>query len=149
MTYLQCQRNGFKGPVIGPKPTEKNVREWTEEQLRAGDAIIGLQAGSNKGATQSGMGSGVRHIADIKVEEMSKDGASIIGLQAGSNKGATQAGMGSGVRHIADIKVDEMSKDGANIIGLQAGSNKGASQSGKFSLTKLSSTTIILNKLPF
>ncbi len=78
--------------MIGPRPTEKNVREFTEEQLRAGDSIIGLQAGSNKGATQSGMGSGVRHIADIKVNEMSKDGANFIGLQAGSNKGASQSG---------------------------------------------------------
>ena len=41
--HLQCQRAGFNGPVIGPKPTEKNVREFTDEQLKAGQAIIGLQ----------------------------------------------------------------------------------------------------------
>lgn len=40
---MQCQRNGFNGPVIGPKPTEKNVREFTEEQMAAGKRIIGLQ----------------------------------------------------------------------------------------------------------
>lgn len=37
---------------MGPKPSEENKREFTEEQLRAGDGIIGLQAGTNKGATQ-------------------------------------------------------------------------------------------------
>ena len=42
-TNFQCQRHGFTGPVIGPKPTEKNIREFTEEQMAAGKAIIGLQ----------------------------------------------------------------------------------------------------------
>jgi hypothetical protein len=128
----ECQRNGFTGPVIGPKPTEKNIREFTEEQLKAGQAIIGLQAGSNKGASQSGMSmGGVRHVADIRADDMSKEGQNVIGLQAGSNKGASQSGMSmGGVRHVADIRADDMSKEGQNIIGLQAGSNKGASQSG-------------------
>jgi len=45
---------GVKG--FGPKELEKAApRQWSEEQLRAGDAIIGLQMGSNKGASQSGM----------------------------------------------------------------------------------------------
>ena len=35
---------------------------------------------------------GVRHIADIKADDMSREGAGVIGLQAGSNKGASQAG---------------------------------------------------------
>ena len=43
---MQAQRHGFQGPVIGPKPTEKNVREFSEEQLRAGKTIIGLQVGT-------------------------------------------------------------------------------------------------------
>jgi hypothetical protein len=38
--------------VCGPKPAEKVVREFTEEQLRAGQGIIGLQAGTNKLASQ-------------------------------------------------------------------------------------------------
>jgi len=33
----------------------RNIRSFTEEQLRAGDSIIGLQAGSNKGASQAGL----------------------------------------------------------------------------------------------
>jgi len=38
---------------------EENKREFTEDQLRAGrQGHIGLQAGSNKGATQSGINMG-------------------------------------------------------------------------------------------
>lgn len=48
----------FHGPWLGPKPAEENRREWTEEQLRAGEGVIGLQAGTNKGATQAGQNFG-------------------------------------------------------------------------------------------
>jgi len=108
--HVQCQRNGFNGPTIGPKPTEKNVREFSEEQLRAGQNIIGLQAGTNKCATQSGMSiGGVRHVADIRADDMSKEASTMIGLQAGSNKGASQRGMSmGGVRHVADIRADDV-----------------------------------------
>ena len=44
---------------IGPKESDKNEREFTEEQLQAGKHFIGLQAGSNKGATQSGQNFGL------------------------------------------------------------------------------------------
>lgn len=38
-------------------------RQWTEEQLRRGDTIIGLQMGSNKGANAAGINFGnTRHI---------------------------------------------------------------------------------------
>jgi hypothetical protein len=128
----ECQRFGFDGPVIGSKPTEKNVREFSDEQLKAGQAIIGLQAGTNKCASQSGMSmGGVRHIADIKADDLAREGTAIIGLQSGSNKGASQSGMSMGaVRHVSDIRADDMSKEGSGVIGLQAGSNKGASQAG-------------------
>ena len=128
----ECQRFGFDGPVIGAKPVEKNVREFSDEQLKAGQAIIGLQAGTNKCASQSGMSmGGVRHVADIKADDLSREGTGVIGLQSGSNKGASQSGMSMGaVRHVSDIRADDMSKDGQSVIGLQAGSNKGASQSG-------------------
>ncbi|XP_074653763.1 muscle-specific protein 20-like isoform X2 [Tubulanus polymorphus] len=128
----EAQRHGFNGMTIGPKPTEKNFREFSDAQLKAGQGIIGLQAGTNKCASQKGMGMGAtRHISDIKVDDMSKEGQGVIGLQAGSNKGASQSGMSLGAtRHISDIKVDSMSAEGQGVIGLQAGSNKGASQSG-------------------
>ena len=38
----------------------------------------------------------VRHVSDIRADDMSKDGQNVIGLQAGSNKGASQAGMNIG-----------------------------------------------------
>ncbi|CAH8486675.1 unnamed protein product [Schistosoma intercalatum] len=128
----ECQRNNFNGPVCGPKPTYENKREFTEEQLRASEGIIGLQAGTNKCASQAGMShGGPRHITDIKVDAASKEGQGVIGLQMGSNKGATQAGMShGGPRHITDIKVDATSKEGQGVIGLQMGSNKGATQAG-------------------
>lgn len=44
----------WAGPWLGPRPAEAQAREWTQEQLRAGEGVIGLQAGSNKGATQAG-----------------------------------------------------------------------------------------------
>ncbi|XP_044728207.1 muscle-specific protein 20 [Chrysoperla carnea] len=48
----------WKGPYLGPKPSEENKRDFTEEQLKAGQTIVGLQAGSNKGATQAGQNLG-------------------------------------------------------------------------------------------
>ncbi|KAK7874512.1 hypothetical protein R5R35_001595 [Gryllus longicercus] len=48
----------WKGPWLGPRPAEEHKRDFTEEQLRAGEGIIGLQAGQNKGATQAGQNIG-------------------------------------------------------------------------------------------
>merc|ERR1712059_117505 len=47
----------FTGPTIGPKMATKNERNFTDEQIRKGrDATIGLQSGSNAGASQAGHG---------------------------------------------------------------------------------------------
>jgi len=65
---------------------------------------------------------GVRHAADVHLEEMSKEGHGVIGLQAGTNRYATQSSSGvtmGGARHAADIRVDDLSKAGQGIIGLQ------------------------------
>ncbi|GBP77790.1 Muscle-specific protein 20 [Eumeta japonica] len=48
----------WNGPYLGPKPADEHKRDFTEEQLKAGQTIVGLQAGSNKGATQSGQNMG-------------------------------------------------------------------------------------------
>jgi hypothetical protein len=56
-----CYRHPeFRGPHLGPRPSEANPREFSEEQLRAGEGIIGLQAGpeSKKVATQAGQSFG-------------------------------------------------------------------------------------------
>ena len=47
---------GLRG--IGPKESAENKRQFTEEQLRAGEGVIGLQAGTNKFANQSGQNFG-------------------------------------------------------------------------------------------
>jgi len=60
-----AQTIGYSGPVLGPAESTENKRDFTEEQLRAGDAIIGLQAGSNQGASQAGQNFGkTRSIMD-------------------------------------------------------------------------------------
>ena len=129
---FQAQRNGFNGTCIGPKPVEKNIRNFSEEQLRAGHKIIGLQAGYNKGATQSGMSiGGTRHIVDIRADQMTRGSQAIISLQAGYNRGASQAGMTfGGMRHHANFRTNQMYMGNHNIIELQMGTNKLASQSG-------------------
>lgn len=48
----------WKGPYLGPKPADEAKRDFSEETLQAGKTIIGLQAGSNKGATQAGQNIG-------------------------------------------------------------------------------------------
>ncbi|XP_031553101.1 muscle-specific protein 20-like [Actinia tenebrosa] len=39
---------------LGPKEASANKREFTEEQLKSGQNVIGLQMGTNKGASQAG-----------------------------------------------------------------------------------------------
>ena len=59
----QAQKKGYDGPVLGPKESDKNVREFDEDTIVAGKTVIGLQAGSNKGASQTGMSFGTtRHL---------------------------------------------------------------------------------------
>ena len=56
MSYcVQAQKNGFEGPEFGPKFSENNPREFSEEVLQEGNKVIGLQMGSNLGASQAGM----------------------------------------------------------------------------------------------
>ena len=43
----------YTGPSLGPKMATKNERNFSDEQIRQGrDGVIGLQSGSNKGASQ-------------------------------------------------------------------------------------------------
>lgn len=50
-----AQKNGYDGPVIGVKMASANKREFDDSVLKAGQSVIGLQYGSNKGASQAGM----------------------------------------------------------------------------------------------
>jgi len=45
-------------PALGPKESDENKREFTEEQLAAGKNTIGLQMGTNKLASQAGQNFG-------------------------------------------------------------------------------------------
>jgi len=46
---------GYSGPSLGAKESKQNVRQFDEETLKQGKAVIGLQMGTNKGASQAGM----------------------------------------------------------------------------------------------
>ena len=54
----------YAGPKLGPKMATENRRNFTEEEIRRlRDADVGLQAGSNKGASQAGQSLGnTRHM---------------------------------------------------------------------------------------
>lgn len=56
---LGRKAGNFGKPSIGPKEADKNVREFSEEQLKAGQNVISLQYGTNKGQ-QSGISFGTR-----------------------------------------------------------------------------------------
>jgi len=63
----KCKAKGLEG--YGPKEAEQNKRDFTEEQMKAGAGVIGLQMGSNKGATQAGQSFGKgRGIYDTKAD---------------------------------------------------------------------------------
>ena len=53
MLWEESARQLIDLPVLGPKEADKNKREFTDEQLQAGKGVIGLQMGSNKGASQA------------------------------------------------------------------------------------------------
>ena len=52
--------SGYDGPILGPKESSEHLREFSKEKLRAGKGVIGLQAGSNKEASQVGQSFGKR-----------------------------------------------------------------------------------------
>ena len=52
---IQVQKINPDLPALGPREADKSQREFTQEQLDAGKNVIGLQMGSNKGASQAGM----------------------------------------------------------------------------------------------
>lgn len=55
MGSVAQSKEDYKGPSFGPRRAAKEKREFSEEKLAGGKAIIGLQMGSNQGASQSGM----------------------------------------------------------------------------------------------
>lgn len=47
--------SSFKGPYIGAKLADKSERNFTDEQLRQGEAIVPILSTGAHGANQSGM----------------------------------------------------------------------------------------------
>ena len=61
----KAQSNDYLGPILGPRESTRNPRQFSEQQLRQSERLIGLQMGSNKGANQSGLNFGkTRSILD-------------------------------------------------------------------------------------
>lgn len=59
LARIASNKPEYTGPKMGPKMSAKNEKEWTEEELRAGrQGTIGLQMGSNQGASQAGLNMG-------------------------------------------------------------------------------------------
>lgn len=52
---MQAQKKNWPGPVIGVKVADENKRMFSPDVLAESSKIIGLQYGSNKGASQAGM----------------------------------------------------------------------------------------------
>ena len=52
---IQAQAKGYNGPTLGPKESTAQKRGFSDEKLQDGKNVIGLQMGSNRGATQAGM----------------------------------------------------------------------------------------------
>ena len=52
----KARAKGYSGPGLGPKEAAKNERFFdSEQQKKAGQSVIGLQMGTNRGASQAGM----------------------------------------------------------------------------------------------
>jgi len=68
-----AQKKSWEGPALGVKVASENKRNFNEDTLKAGQSMIGLQYGTNKGASQAGMtpyGAG----RQIRLEEHLKTG---------------------------------------------------------------------------
>lgn len=50
----KCFDHEWEGPSLGPKPTGE-IKEWSEAILRASEAIVPSQYGSNKFASAAGI----------------------------------------------------------------------------------------------
>jgi len=102
----QAPFTGFKLGGSAPPPQQQRrtggPKRWTMEQLRASDAIIPLQSGTNQFASQRGMtGFGsprntttpVYGGLDIPPDADARPSEAVVPLQYGTNQFASQRGM--------------------------------------------------------
>ena len=55
---FQAQSKGVGPQDYWPHKSQGERRTWSEEQLKAGQGVVSLQMGTNKGASQAGMNMG-------------------------------------------------------------------------------------------
>ena len=116
------QQNAFK--CVSLAPNLQNIishQNSTQCSVERGIYIIQLLfmftycdiSGTNKFASQKGMSMGaVRHVADIKADDMDQEAQGHIGLQAGTNAFASQKGMSFGKgRGVSDIRISKVTDD--------------------------------------
>lgn len=61
----KAQEYDYAGPILGPRESTRNPRQFSEEIIKEGQTAVSLQMGSNKGANQSGLNFGkTRSILD-------------------------------------------------------------------------------------
>uniref|UniRef100_A0A8I3WUH9 Calponin n=1 Tax=Callithrix jacchus TaxID=9483 RepID=A0A8I3WUH9_CALJA len=131
----QAKTKGLQSGVgIGVKYWEKQERNFDDATMKTGQCVIGLQMGTNKCASQSGMTAyGTRrHLYDPKNHILTPMDHSTISLQMGTNKCASHVGMTApGMRrHIYDTKLGTDKCDNCS-MSLQMGYMQGANQSGQ------------------
>ncbi|XP_048800355.1 calponin-3 isoform X2 [Lagopus muta] len=90
-----AKTKGFHTTIdIGVKYAEKQARSFDAGKLKAGQSVIGLQMGTNKGASQAGMlAPGTRRDIYDQKHILQPVDNSTISLQMGTNKVASQKGM--------------------------------------------------------
>ena len=122
------------GVDISIKYSEKQERNFDDATMKASQCITGLQVGTHKCASQSGMMAyGTRrHLYNPKKHILPPMDHSIISLQMGTNRCVSQVGMTApGIQwHINDTKLGTDKCDNYS-ISLQIGYMQGASQSGQ------------------
>uniref|UniRef100_A0A8I3WIL7 Calponin n=1 Tax=Callithrix jacchus TaxID=9483 RepID=A0A8I3WIL7_CALJA len=93
------------GVDIGVKYSEKQERNFDDATMKAGQCVIGLQMGTNKCASQSGMTAyGTRrHLYDPKNHILPPMDHSTISLQMGTNKCASQMGYTQGANQSGQV----------------------------------------------
>ncbi|KAJ3019283.1 Muscle-specific protein 20 [Thoreauomyces humboldtii] len=82
--------------VLGPKLADKHEVTFTDEQLRSGNNVIGLQMGFAGGASQSGQSWGGRR--QVVEQGVGTGDASSVSQQLGFNGGANASGLTFGGR---------------------------------------------------
>lgn len=126
-----AKTNNFSGPTIGIKVATENKRNFTNEQMRAGQFIPAKTSGNNQGASQAGMTSyGLgRQIIDNTASNYKAD-TQTLGLRSGTNAAQHLINHNYGARReISDDTSENYSAD-YSTPSAQMGTNEGANQSG-------------------